>query len=112
MYLSTTNAGLGCAGCSKGMGSIDFSTFGWEDWLLVGMAGMFVFSLWSPNSALFSSGTSSSTKSKRKGPKGRKVTYVGEGGGLGLGSFVWPMILIGGAYVGYLYFTSQQGSGV
>lgn len=40
-------AGLGCPGCGGkcGMGSFDFSSFTWEDWLVIGVIGAALYSV-------------------------------------------------------------------
>lgn len=79
-----------------GLGSIDLSTLSWEDYLLGGIGLMAVFYLANPGHGLF-------TAPIRK-KKSRKSS---SGGGLG---FVFPMLLVGGAFLGYLYL-SQNSTG-
>lgn len=89
--------GLGCAECGgvceapKGMGGIDLSTLGWEDYLLMGIVGMGLYAVVSPDSSLFS-------------PKPKRRKRKKSGGGFAFGT-VLTLALVGG--VGYLIYSSN-----
>lgn len=80
-----------CAAAPKGMGSIDLSTLSWEDYLLMGIVGMGLYAVVSPDSGLFNS----APKRKRR----RKSS-----GGAALGTF-FAVALVGG--LGYLIYSSN-----
>jgi hypothetical protein len=97
--------GMGCAQCgggcgclkSSGMGNIDFSTFTWEDWFIVGILGMSVYYLAKPDSAAFTG--------KRK--KRRKKSS----GGSTLNTLVTTGLVLGGAYLAYQVWQTGQAFG-
>ncbi len=105
MYVTTLQAakvmGLGCAcnGKCKGMGSIDFSTFSWEDWFIVGIVGTMVLGLVQPS--IFE-------PSKRKAKRKSKPVSAGTGFA---GGIISTALLLGGGYLAYQYFSSQGSTG-
>ncbi len=104
MYVTTQQAakvmGLGCACCdAKGMGSIDFSTFSWEDWFIVGIVGTMVLGIVQPS--IF---VPSKPKTKRK----RKPVSAGTGFA---GGIISTALLLGGGYLAYQYFSAQGSTG-
>lgn len=90
--------GLGCTDCGgtcKGMGSIDLSTMSWEDYLLLGIVGMFAIG------TVFPSVFDPPKKRKRRRKKSSSV-----GAGF-VGGLITPLILAGGGYLAYQYFSNS-----
>jgi hypothetical protein len=77
------------------MGSIDLSTLTWEDYLLIGIAGMSIFYLASPDSKAFKP-----SKKRRKKKSG--------GSGI-FGTLTASAVVLGLAYFGYQYYVGTQG---
>lgn len=91
---------LAAAGpCAKGMGTIDLSTFSWEDWLLIGVLGMLFYSTLVPDSSLFNPANPAKKRRKKK-----------SSGGFALGSALGLIVVAGGGYLAYNYLTSQGAS--
>jgi hypothetical protein len=76
----------------QGLGAIDLSSFTWQDYVLIGVTVLTLYSV------VDSKGGFSAVTRKRK-PK--------RGGGLDLGGLVIGAGVFIAAYVGYLYFTQQ-----
>lgn len=85
--------GQACSPCNKGLGSIDLSTLSWEDYLLIGVVGMFGIGLVFPS-------VFEASKPKRK----RKRKAVSGKAGF-LSGTVTAVLLLGGGYVAYRYLT-------
>lgn len=100
--LSSGCAGLGCAGkCGKGgLGSIDLSTMTWEDYLLVGIVGAFIWNLAAPDSAAF-------TPSKKRSRRSKKSSGIGST----ISAAAVVLLLAGGGYLAYQYFTGATAPG-
>lgn len=81
---------------SYGLGSIDLSTLSWEDYFLVGIIGTMVLGIIQPS--IFEP-----SKPKRKAKRKPVSAKAGFAGGL-----VSALLLAGGGYLAYSYFTSTQ----
>jgi hypothetical protein len=75
--------------------TIDLGGFSWEDWLLIGIGGMAAVYMMFPDSGAFNPGRKKK-KSKSSG------TFMGSAAGI--------IIILGVAYVGYSYLTTQAAS--
>lgn len=88
------SCGLGCPGCGGkcGLGSFDFSSFTWEDWMIVGIVGAVLFNI-NPSTV------------RSKGRKARKkassaVSTIGLVAGLGVLGYVGYQVWNGGTALG------------
>jgi len=97
MYVSTSGLS-GCPAC-MGLGqTIDLSSWTWEDWVLLGIGGVVLFSL-------LEKGKAKATKAIR-----RRRSSVSAGGSSDF-TEIGIIALLGAAFIGYLYFSQSGGSG-
>lgn len=82
----------------KGLGAIDVTQFGWEDWLLIGIIGMFVIGEMFPKVY----------EPRAPKPKRRRKPVSGSAGFAG--GLVTAAILAGGGYLAYQYLLGGSAS--
>ncbi len=82
----------------NGLGSIDLSTLTWEDYLLIGIVGMFAVGVVFP-----------SVYEPRQPRRKKRRKPVSATAGF-LGGLVTPVILLGGGYLAYRYLAGNSGA--
>lgn len=114
MYVATSSTTPGQCGTPKGMGQVSFNpsdwtaTWTWENYLLLGIGGLFAYKLFNSVGRKVS-GAGRKRKSKQRKVADAKRT-ISESGGIGSEIPILLIILVGGGAALYFYSQSQQGA--